>query len=194
MEIIMDLTTAIETRRSVGKFTSQSVDMLDIEDILQAGCWAPTHYKTQPWRFHIFTGDSRQILADIFAKGVAEQMSADENYEQKLEKAKNAPLRAPLIITITCKLEEERQAPVWEEQAAVSAAIQNMSLQAHALGLGSIWRTGFFTELKSAQEFFDIDETKGEKIMGYLYIGYSNMPESAISREEPDFRLKTKFY
>lgn len=190
----MDLTTAIKTRRSVGKFTPEEVNALDIESILQAGCWAPTHYRTEPWRFHVFKEDSRHKLADIFTKGVETDLQNDDSYAMKLEKAKNAPLRAPLIIAVTCKLEETKQAPVWEEHAAVSSAIQNMSLQAHALGLASIWRTGYFTELSTAKEFFDIDENKGERIMGYLYIGYSDLPKNLASRKEPNLKDKTIFY
>tara|TARA_Y100001960_G_scaffold25563_1_gene22596 strand:- start:2391 stop:2963 length:573 start_codon:yes stop_codon:yes gene_type:complete len=190
----MDLTTAIETRRSISKMKETPVDSYDLEDILQAGCWAPTHYKTEPWRFHVFQGESRQILADIFAVGVKEKFADSELLETKLTKAKKAPFRAPVVIAVTCKLEELKQAPVWEEYSAVACAIQNMSLQAHALGLASIWRSGMFTDFKNAEEYFNIDTTKGERIMGYFYLGYSNMAEGSVNREEPDWQAKTTFY
>ena len=190
----MDVTTAIETRRSISKMQDKPVDLFDIEDILQAACWAPTHYKTEPWRFHVFAEDSRKILSDIFVEGIKVKYQTSDLLAAKVEKAKNAPFRAPVVIAVTCKLEEEFQAPVWEEYAAVSCAIQNMSLQAHALGLSSIWRSGDFTEFENAEDFFKVDKSKGERIMGYLYIGYSNQPEGSVYREEPDWKLKTKFY
>lgn len=38
-----------------------------IEKILDAANWAPSHKKTEPWRFYIFTGKSREDLGKFMA-------------------------------------------------------------------------------------------------------------------------------
>jgi len=50
---------AIQSRRSVfqANFTDQDVNKEDILTILEAANAAPTHKRTQPWRFTIFKGE-----------------------------------------------------------------------------------------------------------------------------------------
>ena len=62
-----------------------------------------------------------------------------------------------------------------ENYAACSAAVQNMQLVAHSLGLGSIWRTGPVAYHPHMREFFGLEE--GDRIVAYLYLGYPNMGE-----------------
>jgi nitroreductase len=60
-----------------------------------------------------------------------------------------------------------------ENYAACAAAVQNMQLTAHSLGLASIWRTGPVAYHKHMRAFFRLEE--GDKIVAYLYVGYSDM-------------------
>jgi len=54
------LSIIIRDRRSI--FPAQFIDEPISEDtiglILENANWAPTHKKTEPWRFHIIMGDS----------------------------------------------------------------------------------------------------------------------------------------
>ena len=46
----MNVKEAIRDRRSIGKVKQDSVDKSLIEEILEAGVWAPNHCHTEPWR------------------------------------------------------------------------------------------------------------------------------------------------
>jgi len=57
--------------------------------------------------------------------------------------------------------------------AACAAAVQNMQLTAHSLGLASIWRTGPVAYHEHMRRFFNLEE--GDAIVAYLYLGYPDM-------------------
>lgn len=58
----MDVKTAIASRRSVRAFTSQSVALNVVKDILDRAGRAPSGSNLQPWRVHVLTGSARDAL------------------------------------------------------------------------------------------------------------------------------------
>ena len=64
---------AIRGRRSYAlKYLSpEAIDLGDIELMLEAANWAPSHGQTEPWRFTVFAGDGRQQLATHSARPTA---------------------------------------------------------------------------------------------------------------------------
>jgi len=62
-----------------------------------------------------------------------------------------------------------------ENYAACAAAVQNMQLTAHSLGLGCIWRTGPVAYHEHMRAFFGLND--GDQIVAYLYLGYPDMGE-----------------
>ena len=61
----MKLETIIKHRRNIKPqfFTSDVIPDQEIKDILESANWAPTHGFTEPWRFVVFSGSSRQAFA-----------------------------------------------------------------------------------------------------------------------------------
>lgn len=47
----MDLLNLIKTRRSIRSFTDESVSDDTLEQLVEAGCWAPTASNMQAWQF-----------------------------------------------------------------------------------------------------------------------------------------------
>ena len=45
----MDVFTAIRERRSIGKVKSDPIPEEVIQKVIEAGIWAPTHFRTEPW-------------------------------------------------------------------------------------------------------------------------------------------------
>lgn len=169
----MDVLEAIKTRRSYGLVSDKPVPKELIEKILEAGTWAPCHFRTEPWKFFVLQGDSRkalgQVLAEIAKNGMDDPTS--ESNQTKLEKTLEKPLRAPVIITVAVEPNiTSEKVLVLEEYGAVFAAIQNMLLAAHSLDLACIWRTGKPTYDSLMKAHFGLSE-KGE-VLGFLYIGY----------------------
>jgi nitroreductase len=178
----MDLFDAIRNRRSVGKVKPDSIEKEVIEQLLEAGTWAPNHHHTEPWKFFVLTGDGRKPLGRTLAEIAKEKMenpTTDDN-QLLLKKAEEKALRAPVIITVAASPSEEPKVEYIEEIGAVNAAIQNMLLAAHALGLGAVWRTGKPCYHPKMKELFGL---KGkEEVLGFIYVGYPDMPERKIGR------------
>lgn len=134
----VDILDAIKTRRSIGLVSDEPVSKELINKILEAGTWAPSHYRTEPWKFFVLTGDSRLRLGKTLAKIEEKNMDdpSSESNQKKLAKVHEKPLRAPLIIAVAVEPRDNPKAIIQEEYGAVYAAIQNMLLAAHGLGLG----------------------------------------------------------
>jgi nitroreductase len=163
----MDILEAIKTRRSFGLVKDESVPESVIEQILEAGTWAPSHFRTEPWRFFVLVEEGRKQLAEVFVK-IAEKNG--ETNPAKLEKEIKKPYRAPVVIAVAAEPATDPKVVQLEEYGAVYACIQNMLLAAHGLGLAGYWRTGAPTYDPLMKEFFGLSE-KGE-VLGFLYIGY----------------------
>lgn len=179
----MELKEAIRNRRSIGKVKQDPVDKALIEEILEAGTWAPNHCHTEPWRFWVMTGEGRGLLG----KGYAEVAASEADpalTEEELVVLKGAQMkkafRAPVVIAVAVTPSAQAVVPEIEEYAAAHAAVHNMILTAHALGLGSIWRTGAPTYHPKMKEVFGLGAK--EELVGFVYLGYPDMVTSKAAR------------
>jgi nitroreductase len=178
----MDVFEAIKTRRSIGKVKDSPVPYDLIEKILEAGTYAPNHYRTEPWRFFILSGNSRNKLGTVL-EDITRIDNADlesEELDRKGEKARNNPFRAPVIIAVGVEPSEKKNVMDKEEYAAVCCAVQNMLLAAHAMGLGAIWRTGAVTYHSKVKDFFGLT-SKGEMV-GFIYLGYPELTPKPVKK------------
>jgi nitroreductase len=82
--------------------------------------------------------------------------------------------RAPVVIAVISKRGRD-EVETLENYAACAAAVQNMQLTAHALGLGTIWRTGSLASHPYMRDFFGLEA--GDQIVAYLYVGYPDVGE-----------------
>lgn len=173
----METYEAIVTRRSVPKVKPESPSRKDISKLLEAGVRAPTHHLTQPWRFVVLAGDARAELGEAWARGEA-AIGRDP------EVVRNKPLRAPVIIAVIATPKSHLPKVIeLEEHHAVGAAIQNILLAAHDLGLGAMIRTGRAREYAEVEEFFGIDPD--EYIAGMIYVGYPEGDDRPMTRRTP---------
>ncbi|MBY6037603.1 nitroreductase [Fictibacillus nanhaiensis] len=178
----MDTFEAIKTRRSIGKVKDTSVPNHVIDKILEAGTYAPNHFRTEPWRFFVLKEKGRTKLGEVMADiSIIENANlSPEGLGLKVKKAKNNPLRAPVIIAVGVEPSDKDNVIEIEEYAAVHCSIQNMLLAAHALGLGSIWRTGKIIYHPKIKEFFGLSE-KGQ-MTGFIYLGYPDMEPKDVNK------------
>jgi nitroreductase len=171
----MDVFEAIRSRASIGKVLPDPVDRALVEQILEAGTWAPNHHHTEPWRFFVLTGEGRKPLGRVMAAVAAEKMDDPESPENqarlRIEEAK--ALRAPVIIAVSAHPTDKPNIVRVEEVAAASAAVQNMLLAAHALGLGTVWRTGPATLHPLTKQLFGLGPE--DEMVGFVYLGHPDM-------------------
>ena len=180
----MEVREAIKSRRSIGRVRADPVSRELIEEILESAVHAPNHKITEPWRFHVFTGKgrgefarARAELARILAKTEGEE---EEHIAGRVSRERKKAFRAPVVIAVISKGGRDGVETL-ENYAACAAAVQNMQLTAHALGLAAIWRTGPVAYHPYMRDFFGLEAN--DKIVAYLYLGYPDITERPRRRE-----------
>merc|ERR1719171_1707501 len=130
----------IKNRRSVfpKDYTGEQVPEEVIKQLLEAGNWAPTHGKTEPWRFVVFSSqEAISNLYELFNQHAKATMSAEsyaEFADRQQKKSKDRKNVSHLIaIMMKRQAKEEKLMPEWEEIAATACAVENMYLQATAI-------------------------------------------------------------
>ncbi len=65
----MKLFDIIKNRRSImpNQYNDTPIDEIELNKILESANWAPTHRKTEPWRFKVFQNKAKLKLGDFLA-------------------------------------------------------------------------------------------------------------------------------
>jgi nitroreductase len=189
-ETTQKLLALVRFRRSINQafLRPEAIDEKIIEEMLEAAMYAPSHGRTDPWRFTVFTGESRRALGETFATSYKLGTPTDK-YKTENETAQRERVwLAPVWMSIG--MQPSGKFPEWEEVAAVAAAVQNANLVAASYGLGSYWTSGLVTLHENTVKFVGL--TPPAKTLGFLYIGYpkENYPTSA----QKDWREKVQWY
>jgi nitroreductase len=164
---------ALRERRSAAKLKPDPVAEGLIEQVIEAATWAPNHRLTEPWRFVVVIGESRKALGDVMARSMRDRLPQPESETAKaqLEKERNKPLRAPVVIAVAALPATDPRVVESEEVAAVAAAVQNMLLAAEALGLGAMWRTGDSAFDPKVKAFLGLPPEA--RVVAFVYLGYA---------------------
>jgi nitroreductase len=181
--IQMDVMTALFTRRSIGVVKPMEPPKEVIMKCLEAAVHAPNHFRTEPWRFFVLTGQARERYGDVLAAIRKEELEAKGEAvdEEKLAKEKAKAFRAPVLITVAVVPDTSNPRVVeLEEIMAGAAAVQNLLLAVHAHGLAAIWRTGEVHYHPKLKAFFNLPEEA--HLIGTVYIGYPDISPPAAKR------------
>ncbi len=155
----MDVMTAIRERRSCRNYSPEPISEETIEKVLEAAVWAPSPLNAQPWEFIVITSDTvkEKIIAE--AERCC-QWAIEKSGWDWLSGYKMAFLRpVPVMIAVVGNPKKTGVDMFMEGgstgyQHACAAAIQNIHLAAHALGLGSLWFT--FYDKQVMKDLLDI--------------------------------------
>ena len=169
---------AIKSRRSRRKVVEdRSPTKEQIEQILGAATWAPNHHLTEPWRFVVISGNARKSLGQAMAESLSAEPSSQGNgtetipsKDKLVDLEKTKPMRAPVLITLILSPQLQRGALPQEETLACGAALQNMLLAAHSLGLGAAVKTGKSAYSKEVRAYLGLRSE--ESVAGFVYLGY----------------------
>ena len=160
----VQLQQLLESRRSImpKDYTGNLLPESTIRGILEAAPWAPSHGKTEPWRFVVFGGSAKQQLLDMtlnwyksqpasfWASAFVNEKTGEPYYPDAQSFADYYATAADSkwgpashLIAICARRQRaelgKKQHPVWEENAAVACAVQNMHLHATAAKVGAYW-------------------------------------------------------
>lgn len=175
----MDALEALLTRRSPGRLTDPAPDDAALKTMLDAAMRAPDHGRLRPWRFIVLRGEARVRLGDLMAEAMRRR--EPEMPAPALEKERAKPLRAPLIVVVAASLVEGHKIPAVEQLLAAGAAAQNLQLAAHALGFGTVWRTGAPAYDPYVKQSLGLDAA--DAIIGFMYLGTPVVESTEGKRE-----------
>ncbi|WP_034944774.1 NAD(P)H nitroreductase [Erwinia oleae] len=168
----MDALDLVVNRRSASRLSEPAPAGEVLENILRAGMRAPDHGTLQPWRFIIVENDGR----DRFSTLLEEAARTDGMDDKAIEKAKKAPYRAPMIITVVAHCEEDHKVPRWEQVVSAGCAVMAMQMAALAQGFNGVWRSGAWTEHAAVRDAFNCRQQ--DAIVGFLYLGTPQLKSS----------------
>lgn len=150
----MDVLQVIRERRSIRKYKPDTVSAEDLNILLEAARWAPSWANSQCWRLIIVRDP--EIKAALAA--TLKTLSPGGR-----NRATDAVLNAPIVIVACAERElsgftrsaDGKRTPLtdkgeWWFMFDVALAMQNLTLAAHALGLGTV-HIGLFDSQKAAQ-------------------------------------------
>ncbi len=164
----MHVNDAIATRRSIKRFTSRPVTREELETLLAAAVTAPNHRLTQPWRFYVLGPDAREayglVLGGRKAKKIEDPAAAQAMRQTVAAEHRALPAMLAVAVVDTDNAEQRD-----EDYAACMMAIQNLSLAAVALGLGSHIKTGAIMSDPDARAAAGVKE--GERIIAIVNVG-----------------------
>lgn len=167
------ISALMKKRRAIfpNSYTSEVIPDEEIMKVLENANWAPTHKRTEPWRFKIFKGESKKklsvYLGDYYMKNVEKDQFSEVKYKKTLQK----PMQSSHVIAICMYINPSVKLPEWEEVAAVACAVQNMWLSCTALGIGAYWSSP--KSILEARDFLELEEN--EKCLGLFYMGYTSI-------------------
>lgn len=169
---MMDLLQAIKTRRTIHDFTAEPVTREQVEAMLEAATWAPNHKLTNPWEFYVVSGDAKDRLARLRGelKRSKHADPASPQAQAVYDRAYRELATVPWAILVCQKLSEDA-ARADEDHLAVGAAIQNLLLAAHAMGIGTFWGTGAL--INHPVTFQELGVPEGRKAIGLIFVGHA---------------------
>jgi len=163
----MDTLTALMTRHSVRQFTDEPVTAEQLETLLRAAMAAPSAGNQQPWRFVVARDEAtRAKLA------VATQYAGPVG-------------RAPVGIVVLADTHGNKHPGYWVQDC--SAAVENLLLAAHAIGLGGVWIGVHPTEDREAIVREIVEAPEGFAALCMIAIGHPAGPGSEVDRFHADW-------
>lgn len=130
-----ELLQTILTRRSIRKYEDRSIPGEMIKKMLSAAMYAPSAGNAQPWHFVVVTDEELRL-----------ELSQVHPYVRMAA-------AAPVSILVCAEPALEKYPGYWIIDCA--AAVQNLLLAAHSLGLGGVW-TGVCPDKERMKKIRDI--------------------------------------
>ena len=164
--------TALEVllnRRSIPVhcLTNPGPDAAQIATALDIAMCAPDHGRLQPARFKLVRGAARGKFSDLL---VAAALARDPAIPPgQLDKLRQRPLQAPLVIIVSARLREHPKVPEIEQLLSVGASAVNVLNAFFAQGFGAIWLTGPSTYDPAVATSLGLGNE--ERVIGFIYVG-----------------------
>ncbi len=176
-----EILNTIISRRSIRKFKPEQIKNEELQTILEAGKYAPSAKNQQPWHFTVIQNKEMLNKINEACKDVLIK-THNERFEQlsKEVDAKNISVMHNTPTLIIVSGDRNATAP----QIDCALAIQNMSLAAESLGIGSCWIYAIY-HLYSDTQGKDFLINKGIIPEGYVFTGSCAFGYKALEPQAP---------
>lgn len=164
----MKASDAIRHRRSIKKFTDRAVTRDEIKRMLEAAVLAPNHRMTEPWRFHVLGPEARRAYGRALGERKAQKVADADAAALVREKVAGEHADLPAMIVVAM-VQDENPEIREEDYASVMMAVQNLSLEAAEMGLGTHIKSGGVMEDPAARAAAGVPE--GQRIVAVVNIG-----------------------
>jgi nitroreductase len=160
-----------------------------IEEILRAGILAPSSKNRQPWKFIVTTENAKNEMLAAMRKGLNQEkecplLPESAQYLNGAEYTLKIMEQAPVIIFVVNTLGKDIHSSFTPEEfiyeicnaQSIGAAIENMTLTATELGLGSLWICDTYFAYRELKNWLKVE---GE-LFAAMAVGYAD--ENPLTR------------
>ena len=186
------LLSLMRERRSIRRFREERLPDGTLERLLEAARWAPSASNRQAFRFvAIEEAEARTLMADMVRQAVKknlDRLAQDERnlaaaYAEDFVHFETAPLVLAVYFRVGSALAERFGMPADRDVGALSsasAAVMNLLLAAHALGLGACWMTGPLVAAPALESFLAVPA--GWRLSAIIPVGFPDESPAAPAR------------
>ena len=178
----------IQSRRAVfpREYTGDAISQDTLDRLFTLANWAPSHRRTEPWRFIVVRDEARDRLG-IYMANRYKQTAGDEAFSlAKYNKTRQKPTQASVVIAVVMQRDPQERVPHWEEVAATAMAVQNLWLGVTALGLAGYWSTP--KTMVEDRAFLGL--RPGEECLGLFYLGTAEPATRNSSRGPAENKVR----
>lgn len=188
MELGRSEASFINTRVSIRRYEPEPLAEKDLIEILEAGRRAPSGENAQPWAFIIVKSEEkRRALGRLCKRGSGRRFTGEyvtKKMQQRFQGLTDSEKRKKVFNKLTSGEVSAfvSEAPVlivvigsknvWDTPYDCSAAIENMLLKAHAMGLGGCWVNASTLDVRDEKELKEILSIPNEyKVISLVTFG-----------------------
>ncbi len=185
---MMNTIEAIEGRRSIRKFQGPPLPRDTVQAILEAAVAAPSGKNRQPWRFLVLTGSRKSELVRIMREGLDSLNRRGLEYGSLGGSTAAVDEASAVVVVFNGEIsagEDPNAHRDWwsVHTQSIGAAIQNMLLAAHFMGVGSLWICDVFFVQDEIHRWLNRDQ----ELVAAVALGYpaeSPSPRPRLSVDE----------
>lgn len=177
----------IKSRRSTRKFKSDAVSEELLEQVIEAGRYAPSGGNSQSTHFIVV--ENKEVLDELaeLAKEEFAKMQIEENTYRSLVNSINASRKGNYVFHYNCPtlIITANKKDYGNNIADCACALENMMLMANALDLGSVW----INQLRWLNEnpvivakMKELGMEDDERVYGALALGYADTEDGLPTR------------
>lgn len=164
----MNVDEAIRARVSVKEYAEREVRRDRVERLLELANLAPNHRMTQPLEYRVLGPSAKRAYAEALAGRKTKKIDDPETARAVTERVVTRTVGVPAMIAVLVHEDEDPEIRE-EDYATAFMAIQNLSLAAVEMGLGTHIKTGAVMGEPSLRDALDAGED--QRVAAIVFLG-----------------------